>query len=253
MACPEAVRLLLEESAPMTFPERTTGEVVTSVNNLDPNLFFALLQARKAAMDWLQTRTCAWQLRLRGLLTFAATLQKKLDQHRLGQLDAVTARFAAGRMSRPPVQTDWTVGSCILKKLQALEPINACWPDILRGGRSAPVDAVARTAFQKETVELDNTYEQLLIYFAYRHFLKAVNDRRVLARVQLAAVSILCIRELEFAHWSQYGRLDTADRMDFIHRYCREIEHSRDNLDTLFEWFAEDSLFAPESLACGVW
>lgn len=231
LSCPEAARLILSQRAPVTFPERVSGEPVHGCNDLDARFFYALLSARRTAFVMLQNRSAPWQVRLARLLRFAEIWQRKLDQHRLGDLDAVTARFAARRFPKVNPGTDPAHARQLLRRIQALEPINAAWPALLS------------SALEKEPAELrefDIAAEQLLVYWVYRYFLKAVTDRRLLPRVQAGAVMTLCVRELA-------GGAPEA-LAGCAYRFSRNVEHSPENLETLLGWCERDADFSVEAL-----
>lgn len=234
LSCPEAARMILSERAPMTFVEEVNEEPVHGCNDLDARLFYALLSARKTAFAVLQNRAVPWQIRLARLLAFAAAWQRKLDRRRPGELDAVTARFAAGRFPKSNPGTDPAHARQLLRRLQALEPINAAWPALL---------ASALAAEPAEAADFDIPAEQLLAYWVYRYFLKAVTDRRLLPRVQAGAVTALCVRELAAARGGAPEALTTC-----AYRFSRSVEHSPDNLETLLRWCETDPDFSPSVL-----
>lgn len=239
LACPEAVRLLISSPVPIHFLEEVTEEPVSGYHNLDPRLYFALLSARKTAIAMAQDRSATWKQRLQRLLFFAEALQKKLDQHRIGQLDAVTQRFAAGRFPRGPEGGE--SAKPLLQWLSHLEAINGRWVELL-------AEALDWDAEPAEPAP-DDAYEHLLVYYLYRYFLKAVTDRRLLPRVQLAAMAVLCIRELERVCLQKTGRLTMEDRIDRIHRFSREVEHSEENLERLYGWFEREAALSANQLA----
>ena len=252
LACPEAVRLLLADSAPLTITETVTDEALTTYNDLDPRLFFALTAARKTAFSLAQDRQVPWQARLARLLAFGVSLQKALDGHRLGRLDTVTARYAAGRF--PPLRpgTDPDAAVRALAVLGQLEPINDRWPRLLTDALSAPVSADDRRRFARDMAPWDYAWERLLFYFLYRYFLKAVTDRRLLPRVQLAAFSVLAIRQMALARFSA-GGCGEADLIDLIHRFSREVEHSEENLSALLSRLETDPALSPAALTAAAW
>ena len=242
LACPEAVRLLLSSPAPIQFLEEVTEEQVSGYHDLDPQLYFALCSARKTAIAMAQDRLAPWKLRLQRLLFFAEALQKKLDQHRIGQLDAVTHRFAAGRF--PGTPAGGKPAGLLLQWLARLEAINGRWTELLDEALDWEVEPVEPAP--------DDAYEHLLVYYLYRYFLKAVTDRRLLPRVQLAAMAILSIRELERVCLQKTGRLTMEDRIDRIHRFSREVEHSAENLERLYGWFEGEAALSVNQLAAMV-
>lgn len=252
MACPEAVRLLLADPAPMALEEETTDEPVTGCNDLDARLFYHLLEARRAAFACCQDRRLPWQQRLGRLLAFAAALQRNLDRHRPGRLPETTARFAQGRLRPLPVGTDPQGGTALLARLRGLEPINSRWQALLAEALAAPAGGEDRRRFAEAARAWEYEYEHLLHYYLYRYFLKAAVDRRLLPRMQLAAFGVLCVRELELARFCA-GGLDEAGRVDVIHRFSREVEHSEDNLGRLLVRFAADPALSPEALAASAW
>ena len=252
LACPEAVRLLLSDPAPLTIAETVTEEPVTACNDLDPRLYFSLVTARKAAFSLAQDRSVPWQLRLGRLLAFGRSFQTALDHHRLGRLDAVTARYAAGRF--PPLfpGSNPDAADRLLDQLERLEPINDQWPKILSEARMAPVTAEDRHRFGKAIAQWDYVGEHLLFYYLYRYFLKAVNDRRLLPRIQLAAFSVLVLRQMVLARIAA-GGCGEEDLIDIFHRYSREVEHSEDNLNALLSRFETDEALSPAALTAAAW
>lgn len=227
MACPEAARLLLSDPAPVTFVEEQTDEPVSGCNDLDPRLFFSLVSLRKTAYGIVQDRSVDWQTRSARLLSLAEAYQRNLDQHRLARLDGVIQRYAEGRYPQ-----NLSLGTPDWSLLDTLEPINDTWNTLWRQTRDFVPTAEVETAYHQATASWDYQWEHLLMYFLYRYVLKAVNDRQVLPRIRLAVYSVLWLRRMELAQFAHHGwRMET--RMDLLHRYSRQVEHSADNLQKL--------------------
>ena len=86
--------------------------------------------------------------------------------------------------------------------------------------------------------ELAVPYENLLVYFLFRYFLKAVNDGQLLPRVECCVFHVLALRYL-------CGLEDAADAaalQPVVSLYCKEVEHSEDNLLLLQRAFARETL-----------
>ena len=77
-------------------------------------------------------------------------------------------------------------------------------------------------------------YEQLLVYFLYRHFLNAYEDGDVGSKVSFAVLSTRMIFLLGALQWTRKGTFTLEDQVDFARQYSAEIEYSQDNLDALF-------------------
>lgn len=245
LSCPEAARLLLTDPAPLCYTETITDEPVSYCNNLNPQLFYSLVAARKTAFAMIQDRSFPWEIRVRNLLSFAGAFQRALDRRRPAHLDGITARFAEGRFpKRPPLVSDG-----LLKRLDGLPSIGEEWSVLLR-------DALSETPSESDRAVLNDLVpdyepEHLLYYYLYRYFLKAVTDRRLLPRVRFAIFSVYCIRALELARYCKTEALSEMDRIDIVHRYSRQIEHSSGNLEVLLSdarlLFTESSTLSASS------
>ena len=72
-------------------------------------------------------------------------------------------------------------------------------------------------------------YEQLLIYFLYRHFMKARIDGALLDAVRFALISSCMIQVLDIDTWLKTGTLDPVQQVDICKLYSKEIEYDEDN------------------------
>lgn len=79
--------------------------------------------------------------------------------------------------------------------------------------------------------------------------MKAVYDYDVLAKVKLAIVSYLIIKELNVVRWiDNKGKLTKEDQIDLMHMYSKDIEHSEDNLEELAQIFEINKVFRLEEI-----
>lgn len=100
----------------------------------------------------------------------------------------------------------------------------------------------ALSAYKNSDVYNEIWYEQLLVYFAYRYFMRAWYDGNVLAKVQFAVVGFLVIRDMDMARYFENGEKFTlADRIAVARIFSREVEHSEETLEML----EEDITFEP--------
>jgi len=96
----------------------------------------------------------------------------------------------------------------------------------------------------------DNIYkfENFLVYFIFRYFMKAVFDYDVTAKVNTAVVSYLMIKELFVFRWAQNGKVSEEDAVDIMHMYSKDIEHLEENIETLSELYKTNPVFKLEEL-----
>ena len=82
--------------------------------------------------------------------------------------------------------------------------------------------------------------ENAAVCFLYRYILQAIDDGDILSRVQqmLTAVTFIAFAD--------------ADPVDAARLYSKEVEHSYENTELLYEAFYENELFYPEAFY-GIW
>ena len=102
-----------------------------------------------------------------------------------------------------------------------LERLDEGWTAMLQkleqDGKTAPVPEVP-----------DVLWEQLLVYFLYRHFLTAWEDGDVGSKAGFAVLSVRLLRCLK-------GLFPEMELSELARMYSAEIEYSTENLDILFE------------------
>ena len=92
-------------------------------------------------------------------------------------------------------------------------------------------------------------YEHLMVYFIFRYFMKAVFDYDVSAKVKMAVVSYLMIKELGIYRWSKNNGIFTKkDQEEVMRMYSKDIEHSDENMESLYETFESAEAFKEEEL-----
>lgn len=237
VSCPAAAELLLRRETPVLFVTETTPEPVTDCNELEPDLYFALLSARRRAIALVQEDTLPINDRLVLLLQFSKRMQMLLDTRRERLTDTLCSEFSEPALLRrhllrsrrlqsadPPFYPFWAV-------LNHMEHLTACFPRLLDSVLTAEPAPFPPESFSRQQ-------ENLMAYFLFRYFLKAVNDRKLLPRVESCVFHLLCIRYL---YCAAEGK--TPDDLIAVSSlYCKEVEHSEDNLGLLLRLFSRGTL-----------
>lgn len=78
-------------------------------------------------------------------------------------------------------------------------------------------------------------FEQLLVYFLHRHFLKAYDDGDVTSKAAFAVLSTRVLLALAALHREENGEVTRSDIAEYARMYSAEIEYSDENLDALFD------------------
>lgn len=118
------------------------------------------------------------------------------------------------RACEPGNPADWA------DLLLELERLDERWTPMLeklaREGKTAPVPAVS-----------DVEWEQLLVYFLYRHFLAAWEDGDVGSKAGFAVLSVRLLRCLK-------GLYPHVELAELARMYSAEVEYSTENLEAIF-------------------
>lgn len=78
-------------------------------------------------------------------------------------------------------------------------------------------------------------YEQLLVYFVYRHLANASDDIDLAARAAFAALGYAVIYTLGAILWTEHGHFTFDEQVELARRFSAELEYSDDNLNAVFD------------------
>jgi lysine-N-methylase len=110
---------------------------------------------------------------------------------------------------------------------RGLEMLDESWADTLA--------MLERADIQAELAEFELPFEQLLVYFVYRHTPDAESPQDLAARVAFAYLAFTIIRAICAAKRAESGVCTLADLCDIARSYSAEIEYSPENTHTLIE------------------
>ena len=132
----------------------------------------------------------------------------------------------------------------VIIKREWLELVYSVYDNVLKEGYCKLLHE-----FGQYYQEREYEYENLITYFIFRYFMKAVFDRDVLTKVKMGVVSLLIIYQCDIAHWVTHNhKLEYVDQVEITHLYSREVEHSEENFETLCKLFSKKKMYAPKKL-----
>lgn len=210
-SCPEAARLLLSQKTPLRFAEQEIPEPES-----EPDVWLApLLTCRARMLAILEDRTLPWRTRAAWMLLLANDAQALLDGDRLEEMGALCDDCAVLPEELPEEVRAPGNGlfPAALRILEHMEILEDDWLPTLRAAEQPP-----RLRLE------DWALERISCYFLFRCFLHAVNDGDLLSRAELAVFAPLVVERLA-------GQTVTTEAA--LYRFCREVEHDAENLETL--------------------
>ena len=252
LSCPEAARIILRDHKKAEFELSETEEEITSYNDINPMIFINLLQCRKVVFDILQNPHINIEDRVSLVLKFANEIQKRIDEENIQGIKAVREKYLDNDFINETVKSlNKYKARCNIQELckifKELKHINQNDPlhldELLMYYGQKDIDEEVyfdkHSQFNKYYEEKMYKFENLLVYFVYRYFMKAVFDYDVAAKVKTAVVSYLMIKELFVLRWMKKGEFTDEDAVDVMHTYSKDIEHLEENIETLAKLLSE--------------
>lgn len=111
----------------------------------------------------------------------------------------------------------------------SLERLDHAWDELLYELKNT---ATAESEFHSHS-DYDVIFEQILVYFAYRHLADALDDGRLTERAAFIAHSFYLIRSLCALQIKKFGNLTLEDIVQISRMYSAETEYSEENMETL--------------------
>ena len=131
----------------------------------------------------------------------------------------------------------------LLELLLGFEINKDDWRTLLTGAKARLPEIIARReAFLQAYQGKRHEYDNLLTYFLYRHFMKALGDDAVQDKVQLALVSTAVIQLLDVYEWLAKGEVTHWAQICICKAYSREIEYNEDNTEQLAAFSVLDEM-----------
>ncbi len=259
LSCPTAAELVLTHEEPLTWEEEQENDEI-SLNDIDYDLYMQLMAARKQCFEILQDRNHHIIWRMIVVLLFANDIQKYMDKGKYKKIGRVREKYGSETFLEKQVRK-WIKKSTkhvdgmnnrteLLKLYAGFEVVNDGWIDILAGAirDNSEMDETLARSFAEYLKERQIQYEQIMVYFVYRYFMKAVYDYDLISKVKFGVVSTLVIRCVDYSRWLIKRELLLSDFVWLAHLYSKEIEHSDENMEALAQYCGSDLRFHTEAL-----
>lgn len=236
VSCPACAALLLQREKPILFL-RCKSRSDEASYRLHSRAYPLLRSARAAAIRLAQDRRFSLSERLALILCLAQREQELLDAGKYETGRRLLSLFS---------QKQWLLDRLSVQRRRGRRPgaFFPCWmilnnmehltdrfPAMLSRVFLAPETPFSNAAFSAQ-------FENLLVYFLFRYFLKAVNDGQLSCRVQSCVFHLLCLSRICAAE-----KAETPEALGaIVSLYSREVEHSEENLRLLNRVFQKGTL-----------
>lgn len=266
LSCKVAANLILKDSQPTTFVEEQNDEMVTSYNDIDPELYMHLVATRTQAIQIMQNRDIAMNNRIAMILTYASEIQQCIDKNKLSKITDIKNRYAQPEQLEKRIREFHQYEKQESVKYYDMVQYMDLYKNIevIVTDWASNIDHILETLHRNQSVEFyekkyaefdcyykdkQYEYEHLMVYFLYRYYLQAVNDEDLLSKVKMGVVAYLVIKEMDIVKFLDNGnKLDLVDQIDIMYAYSREVEHSYENFELFEGILSTNELFDFEQL-----
>lgn len=255
LSCPVVARMLLGRKEPVQFrSEERDGE--EEFVGFDPFLYSNLLDAREIIISILQDRKLSIETRMVLCMGLAYDIENRVRSGNLFSCDAVFQRYenkeylnaASRKVSKLFInmQNRYHFNKRLFEDLWKLEILRGEWEmqlaesqyHLFGKGEKEYGRLIKRFKWwMQEESEYDWAViaEQLMVYYVFTYFCGAVYDERIFMNLQMAVGCTEIIWNLLAARWIKNEEtLDMDDIVEITYLFSRELEHSDDNLKTMW-------------------
>lgn len=238
LSCPESARIIMQGCEPITFETENTLDF-PQPTDIDAELYFTLLEARKKAIDILQSREFSINERICAFLLFTEKIAPRVRRCECSEIrEAITENFFNSEKSGYSPRRATGSAKKYFSDFRELEMLDTSWKDALSDAEAADISGYTNAvkAFEWE-------YEHLMVYFVFRYFMTAVFDGDLLTKSKFAAVSFVIIQKLHAT-----VNADKEKRTQIMQRFSKEVEHSAPNMEFLNRSMKKSRFYSVENL-----
>lgn len=274
LACEEAARIVLSANEKFSYEISELDEEVVEDSEYDKEYADIIFEARDIILKILEKSELLIHERLACILEFTDRMQELInedDYEALGKLvsdydqsDIETTLMSVNCEYEDGLFDDLSETEGIRSIIYAyedMEVLNEEWDkdikDVIFKFHEALTSEEYYTynsRFFAHIQERMNEYKNLLQYFVFRYFAKAIYDHDVLSKAKMLITNFFVIKEMDMAKWIDKGwNFTLEDQLDVIHVFSRQVEYSEDNMEVLYEAFIFDEIFEKDKLMGLLW
>ena len=229
-------------------------------------LYINLMQCRKIFFDIMQNREIDLKIRCALVLTFINEVQEKIDSNDIQSIKLVKDKYLNKDFIKSTINDIEVYKGKTTEKYINIKEVIEVFRDLkhIKPNDILGLEDALRYFWQNEDdkdiyldihkkfdeyyKEKSYEFEQILVYFVFRYFMKAVFDYDALAKVKIALISYIMIKELCVVRYLENKEFTNTDMVDIAHTYSKDVEHLEENIETLEELFETNDVFSIEEL-----
>ena len=237
-ACIECSRLLLRDK--VEFETIKTDKSVVSYNRFDSKIFPYMKNARSFIYEVLNSNM-DFDSKLQFILDLGNYLQQNFNIY--SNIDKIIEEYRHKLAGYSKKITDSLSTKDIIKLIKKYSKLEMLTPFIYD-----KLNALLHLMYNKRVTAQDlknfvlsyrNIFEfnNILIYFVYKYFLRCVYDYKIKARIDFGVYSVIILMLLAVGDTFLNGYFDTQCNIKNLEMFSREIEHNEDSIKKLTKYF----------------
>ncbi|MGL5149300.1 MAG: flagellin lysine-N-methylase [Clostridium sp.] len=253
LSCREAARHILRDRKQGILIRE--GEEELEISDETIQLF---LQSREIIINFINNRRLTLSKRCAIILMFVNEIQDKLFFQDFQGFKDTIEDYKSENFIEDVLKEIDGISSDVryenihkyIEVFQGLTHINENDPLNLQGILISDKDGYIKSHKNFDTFIVENEFrfENLLIYFIYRYYMKGLCDYDLSSKVKLAVVSFLIIREMGNLEFYLRGELALEKFEELCSIYSKDIEHAIVNIEELEEIFETREEFDLDNL-----
>ncbi|MGN0594179.1 MAG: flagellin lysine-N-methylase [Hominimerdicola sp.] len=243
LACEESARLWLCADK-IVFSQCEIDEEDDDLEFDEDNLE-RMLRARTALINLVQNRNFSISQRLKFIVVYAVLAQDAFDFEDFQDFEEFTNllltdeeqlfRQLANFPSENSKSKD-SVSVDLLNYLQGLDFLGDLLPEMLKSAEKNINEINLKIKdFAEFYPEAERQYENILVYYIFRYFIKGVRSYDIFSKLIFAVISVWTIRILDTDKWLKCRNLGILEQIEIVKEYSKEIDYSFDNTQSIFE------------------
>lgn len=263
LSCPEAARIILGSNKKVAFELSENEEEADLESDISEDVLSDFLGCRDIVLNIIERKELDLESKCAIALKFVKEIQNKIDLGDMDEIKDVIEEYKEENLLKEIIKELVEYKGKKSLKYNNIYGYFNVYKDIKHINSNDPLGLDNALKYFKDKEELyftkskefneyykDNLYkfENILNYFIFRYFMKAIFDYDMSAKMKLAIISTLMIRELVLVKWIEEGQLTEEDMVNISHMYSKDIEHSEENIEDLQEIFETKDIFEVDEI-----
>ncbi|SDM57332.1 flagellin lysine-N-methylase [Lachnospira pectinoschiza] len=274
LACEEAARIVLSANEKFSLVESELDEEVVEDSEFDKEYADIIFAARDIIFKILEKKELLIHERLACILELSDKMQDLINEDDYEGLNDLISNYDQSDVETTlmSINREYEDGRfdslsetegirSIIYAYEDMEVLNDEWERDIKDVVFKFHEALTieeyytyNSRFFALIQERMDEYKNLLQYFVFRYFAKAIYDHDVLSKAKMLITNFFVIKEMDMAKWIDKGwNFTHEDQLDVIHVFSRQVEYSEENMEVLYEAFIFDEIFEKDNLMGLLW